>query len=118
MRTESPFLGRFTADTAIARYLRLKHGATPGSTLQIAGDEAYLGEADLISYQAGDPMTLYDRKAPGSHCFIANGAIAKGAVVSTAAAGKVQTGAAGVVDIGRALTETTGDNQVVEVLLD
>ena len=118
MRRESPFLGMFTADTAIEPYLRLKHGATPGSTLAIAGDEASIGEAEIRAYGVGDAMTLYDRKAPGTHTFVANGAIATGAIVSSAAAGKVQSGAAGVIDIGRAITATSGDGERIEVLPD
>lgn len=115
MRHESPFLGRFTIDSACALYLRLKASGT-ADVLTIAGDEPFLGEAELIAYASGDPMTLYTRDAPGTHTYVANGAIAKWATVSTAAAGKVTSGSGGAMILGLAMTETTVDNERIEVL--
>ena len=117
MRHESPFIGRYISDVAFAPYLRLKESGTAG-TLSIAGDEAYIGENENRTWASGDPVTLYDKRAHGTHTFVASGAIAEGDQVSTVAGGKVQTGTGGTVTIGRAMSTTTADNERVEVRVD
>lgn len=115
MRHESPFIGRFTIDSACGLYLRLKNSATAG-ILTIAGDEDFLGVAEIIAYASGDAMTLYQRDVPGTQCYVGNGVITAGDWVSTAAAGKVQSGTGGARVLGKALNTTTVDGEQVEVL--
>lgn len=116
-RVENAKVGKFTADAAYAPYLRMKMSATIG-ILTVAGDEAHMGELELRTLKAGDPATIYDKRAPGTHLFVGNGAITAGDTVSSVAGGKVQDGSGGAVDYGKALNTTTGDNQLVEVMID
>ena len=115
-RTEGPRVP-YTAHEAIAPYLRVKHHTTPGQ-VAIAGDENYIGEAETRAYAEDGEITVYDKRAPGTHLFVANGAIAEGDRVSTAAAGKVQTGTGGAVTIGTARSTTTVDGEQIVVQVD
>ncbi|MGD9632548.1 MAG: hypothetical protein AB7G28_22755 [Pirellulales bacterium] len=96
------------ASAAIAPGLRLKWHATPGK-VAIAGDEACIGIAWTRAFADGDPIEVLDIRAPGFHPFVAGGAIAAGAAFTSAAGGKVVTGAAGVEDYGVAITAATAD---------
>ena len=105
----------FKASAAIAKFLRCKLHSVSGEII-VAGDEAFIGEIDQPALAAGDPVVVYDKRAPGSHIFVAGGAIAWGAQVTTAAAGKVVTGTGGVVDLGVCISPASGDGALVEVL--
>jgi hypothetical protein len=114
---ESPRIGVFKAHEAIAPYLRVKHHSTIGE-LAIAGDEPCIGIALIRAYADQDPMTIWDIRGAGLIPFIGNGAITAGDNVSSAAAGKVQTGSGGVQFIGKAMSTIAGDNEQVMVLPD
>ena len=101
------------AGAAIAPHLRVKHHSTVGQVV-VAGDEACIGTAKIRSYAAGDPMTVTDISAPGTRIFIAGGAIAAGDSFTSAAAGKVVTGALGAEDYGVAITAAAGDGELFE----
>ena len=105
----------FTADAAYAPGTRMKMSGTFG-ILTVAGDEAHVGTLLERTYAAGDPAPLYHNNATGTFAYIANGAIAQGAQVSSVAAGKVQTGTGGAVDLGIALNAAAADGDVIEVL--
>jgi len=111
----SPFLS-FEAGGAIAPYLRVKHHSTAGQVV-IAGDEACIGTAKTRAYAAGDPITVTDKRAPGTRIFIAGGAIAAGASFTSAANGKVVTGTGGVEDYGKAITAAAGDGEQFEGMI-
>jgi len=103
----TPYLS-VLADAAIAPGLRVKWSATAGK-VSIAGDEACIGTALTRSYADLDPIVIVDIRAAGTRDFVAGGAIAAGAAFTSAAGGKVVTGAAGVQDYGVAITATTAD---------
>lgn len=105
----------FKADAAIAPHLRVKIGSD-SEHVAIAGDEACIGTAYNRAYAAEDGITVRDKRSPGTHVFVAGGAIAAGAQVTSAAGGKVVTGTAGTEDYGVALTAATGDGGLIEVL--
>ena len=108
----SPYIS-LDAGEAIAPYLRVKHGSTPGQ-VEIAGDEACIGTAKTRAYAAGDPIVVTDKRAPGTRIFIAGGAIAAGAAFTSAANGKVVTGTGGAEDYGIAITAAAGDGEQFE----
>lgn len=116
-RVEGPKVGKFTVDAAVAPFLRLKHSGTAG-VLSIAGDENWIGEADQRAYASGDPMTYYDKRAPGTHVYVANGAIEPEDEISTAAGGMVQSGTDGAITIGKAITRATAAGEQVEATVD
>lgn len=114
MRIESARIGRFTADAAYEPYLRMKMSGTYG-VLTVAGDEAHLGVLEIRTHAAGGDATLYHKNAPGTHCYVAAGTIAKGSQVTSAAAGKVVTGISGAIDYGIAMNDAIA-GELVEVL--
>ena len=101
------------ADAAIDAGLRVKWDATAGQ-VTVAGDEACIGVTVNRSLAAGDPITVQDIRTPGTMAFTASGAIAAGAAFTSAAGGKVATGAGGVEDYGVAITAATGDGGQLE----
>ncbi len=116
-RVETAKIGRYVASAAIAPYLRVKHDSVAGE-VAIAGDENWFGEAENRAYADQDPLTVYDKRAAGTHLFVASNAITAGNQVSTVAGGKVQDGTGGTITIGEALTTTAGDGEYVEVQID
>jgi len=94
------------ANAAIAPGLRVKWSS---GKIAIAGDEACIGVAHTRSYADGDPIVVHDIRSPGTHMFVAGGAIAAGAAFTSAAAGKVVTGTGGNEDYGPAITAATAD---------
>lgn len=94
------------ADGAIAPGIRVKWSGTAGK-VTTAGDEACIGVAKTRSYADGDPLVIYDIKAPGTLPFVAGGAISAGAAFTSAASGRVVTGTGGNEDYGVAITATT-----------
>lgn len=104
------------SNAAILQFLRVKDGAAWG-TVDIAGDEAYIGEAAFSTRRADESVNVRDKRGAGYHAFIADGAIAAGGDVSTAAAGKVTAGLGGAVDIGKAVEAVFADGDIVYVRL-
>ena len=104
----------FTSDAAYAAGTRMKMSGTFG-VLTAAGDEDYLGVLVRRTKASGDPVTLAHKDAP-FFAALAGGVIAAGAEVTTAADGKLVTGAAGAIDPGIALTPSAGDNDTILVM--
>jgi len=102
-----------TAEVAIAKHLRVKYGTDP-LEVTIAGDELSIGNAATAALAADDPITVIDKRAPGTRTFVAGGAIAAGDAFTSAAAGLVVTGSGGTEDFGIALTATTATGQYFE----
>lgn len=105
----------FIANGAIAKGRRVKLHTTPGQ-VALAGDEAYIGIAMSRTTAAGQPIAVLDARAPGLQEFVAGGAIAAGDSVTSAANGKIVTGTAGVVDMGKAVTAAAADGDTLLVL--
>lgn len=80
-------------------------GADAVNVLGVAGQDALTGESVVVFLRPS-----------GVHALIANGAIAAGAKVISAATGKVATIGAGTNAIGIALEPATNDGDVVDVL--
>ncbi|MDN3309568.1 DUF2190 family protein [Microbacterium oryzae] len=80
-------------------------GADSAAVVGVAGFDA----------KAGERVTVFTR-AGGVHPLTANGAIAAGAQVSSAASGKVQTIGTTTNPIGLALEAAAADNDVIDVL--
>lgn len=96
------------SSAAIEPGLRVKWHTTPGQ-VAVAGDEACIGVTLDRAYGADEPIRILDIKSCGSLPFTAGGAIAKGAAFTSAADGKVVTGAGGAEDYGVARTAAGGD---------
>lgn len=103
----------FTADAAYPANTRVKMSGTFG-VLTAAGDEDDIGTLVRRTKANGDEATLIAKY--GYDIYVAGGAIAAGASITTAAAGKVVTGTGGAVDPGIALTPSAGDLDNVLVL--
>lgn len=80
-------------------------GADSAAVIGVAGFDVLSGEKVLVYTRAG-----------GVHKLVANGAIAAGARVISAATGKVATIGAGANPIGIALRAAAADNDVIDVL--
>lgn len=80
-------------------------GADSAAVVGVAGFDA----------KAGERVTVFTR-AGGVQQLTANGAIAAGVKVSSAAAGKIQTLGTTANPIGLALEAATADNDVIDVL--
>lgn len=79
-----------------------------------ADSAAVIGVA-AVDAVAGDKVTVFTR-AGGVHQLVANGAIAAGVKVSSAATGKVQTVGSTTNPIGLALEAAANDGDVIDVL--
>lgn len=106
----------YEADGAIGQYLRVKHDGSGQVTLAGLTDTD-IGAAERPSYAAGDNIPVRLRTAPGTCIMVASEAIAKGALLYSAASGKVsdQDGGSAVV-IGHAESAATADGDLIEVL--
>ncbi|MEN1680778.1 MAG: capsid cement protein [Planctomycetota bacterium] len=93
--------------------LRVKWHTTAGQVV-LAGNEACIGVTAGRATAAGQPIEILDIKSCGTLPFTAAGAIAAGAGFTSAANGKVASGAAGNEDYGVALTAATGDGAQFE----
>lgn len=105
----------FTATADVVGGRLVDAGATNRSCTPAGADSAkVLGVAgtDAVS---GDKVLVYTRPT-GVHQLVANGAIAIGAKVISAAAGKVATVGAGANPIGIALEAAAADLDVIDVL--
>jgi hypothetical protein len=106
----------FTAGAAIGQYLRVKLTA---GLLALAGiTDRELGTMEEASFANGDVRSVHLRNCGGSKKMIANGAIAVGADVYTAASGKVGVSASTAYREGIALTAAAADGDVIEVAID
>lgn len=109
----------FEAGGAIAQHLRVK---LTGGKLAVAvladGPGTELGTLEEASFADGDVRSVRARNVPGSRKMVANAALAIGAKVYTAAAGKVGASAAGAFLEGIALTASAADGNIIEVLTD
>lgn len=106
----------FTAGAAIGKFSRVKLVA---GVLQVcvAADleEICVGVTLRSTFASGDRVSVSLRSAKGTQLAIANGAIVAGAVVYSAAAGKVAP--TGTVKIGTAITATAADGDEIEFLV-
>jgi hypothetical protein len=104
----------FTASAAVTggRLVEVTGNRAVGPATADAADVVGVAGFDGIS---GDPVTVYTR-AGGVHGLVASGAIAAGAKVISAAAGKIATIGAGANPIGIALEAAATDNDVIDVL--
>jgi hypothetical protein len=105
----------FTADAAYPAGTRMKPSGTWG-ILTAAGDEAHIGTLASRTKASGDPVTLISKNASGAIAYVANGAVALGAEVSSVAGGKVQTGITGAIDLGFALNATSANGDSILVM--
>lgn len=104
----------FTTGAALARYLRVVLSAGKLAAAGIADRE--LGQTERRTYADGDAVAVRLRNAPGTCIMIANAALAVGADVFTAAAGKVGASASTARKIGTALSASAADGDAIEVL--
>ncbi len=101
----------FPTTNAIAQFLRVK---TAGA-LEVAGaDDQELGVMFAPTYSGDTHGTVWLTNAPGTKLMIASGAITAGNTIYAAAGGKVA--ASGSVVVGKAITGTTANNDILEVL--
>ena len=106
----------FTASGAIAQYARVKQNSD-GTVAAAAATDRDIGTATRATFASGDPVAVKLRSAAGTHKMIAAGAITAGALVYSAASGKVSaTAATGSYVLGTALEAATADGDVIEVL--
>lgn len=104
----------FIAGAAIARFLRVK---LVTGQLQLAGIvDKELGVLRDAAFAAGDQKAVILRNKQGTIPMVANGAIAAGGSVFTAANGKVGPSASTAFLIGTALEAAAADGDIIEVL--
>lgn len=106
----------FTAGGAIAQHLRVILSSGVLATAGITDRE--LGTLNEASFASGDIRSVRLRNAPGTRKMVANAAIAVGAQVYTAAAGKVGASASTAYREGIALTASAADGELIEVATD
>lgn len=106
----------FTAETAIGKNLRVTTGTAANSVALAGTADKDLGTTSRAANTAGDPVDVRLRTKEGTHKMVANGAIAYGAEVFTAALGKVGASSTGAFALGTALEAASADGDVIEVL--
>lgn len=114
-QVDASFKG-FEASAAITQYARVKLDAA--GTVSTAGlTDRDIGVAQNAAFAAGDMVQVKLRSGAGTHKMIAAGAVTRGAVVNTAASGKVDDAATSTgYALGHALEAATANNDVIEVL--
>lgn len=104
----------FTAAGTIKQYARVVLGS--GGTIT----EAVLADREIgiaqVAGVSGDTIAVKLRTGSGTQKAIAAAAIARGAAVFSAAAGKVSVSATGAYNIGLALEAATANNDIIEIL--
>lgn len=107
---------RATADVLAGRLVAI-NGSAPGSypVAPAGADSAAVFGVAAADAKSGETVTVYTR-AGGVQRLVASGAIAVGAKVSSAAAGKIQTVGSTTNPIGLALQAATADGDVIDVL--
>lgn len=113
---EAPHRAFLTGGVAFGKYVRVKLSGSTANTIAIAG----AGEPDIgvLTRQCFTTDSVADvmlTNADGTIPMVASGAITANSLVYPAAAGKVSATVNGV-PLGRALTATTADLDVLEVL--
>jgi len=103
----------FEAGAAIAQHLRVKLSAGVLAAAGVADLE--IGTLDEATFASGDAGNVRLRSAQGTCKMVAAGAIAQGAVVYSAASGKIND-VVGKYKLGTALEAATADGDVIEVL--
>ena len=94
---------------------RLVEVSTANTIISAAADSAKVLGVAAQDAATGDRVTVFPRSG-GVHRLTASGAIAVGARVISAAAGKIATIGSGTNPIGIALTAAAADNDVIDVL--
>lgn len=111
-------LKTFLTDIVIPSHSRVK---LVGGLLVLAllADTDWIGTTrnDVPVAVAGTPIAVNLRTKPGTVKMIALAAIAAGAEVFTAAAGKVSVSASGAFPVGRALEAASNDLDWIEVMV-
>jgi len=102
----------FPAGGAVAQYLRVK---TPTALAAAGAADVELGTIEQEAFASGDICAVRLRTAPGTCFMVAAGAIAAGAEVYAAAAGKIND-VVGKYKIGVALSAATADGDIIEVM--
>lgn len=106
----------FVCDEAIAIWLRAKMDADGRVTIAGAADQD-IGVSAAATFAAGESLPIVLLSKQGTHKAVAAGAIAAGAKVYGAAAGKVNdVQATGSFLRGVALEAAGADNDVIEIL--
>lgn len=101
-----------SADVTGGRLVEVTGNRTVGPA---GADSAKVVGVAAFDVKSGDAVTVYTR-AGGVHPVTASGAIAAGAKIASAAAGKVQTIASLNNPVGLALEAAAADNDVIDVL--
>jgi len=107
-----PFTLASSADVIGGRVLVASGAGTVATAGADAANVVGVAAFDALS---GEPVTIFPRSG-GVQQLVASAAIAAGALVISAAAGKIATVGTGVNPIGIALTAATADLDVVDVL--
>lgn len=109
----------FQAGAAISQFARVKLSSGVLALAVLAdGPGVELGTLQEASFASGDMRAVKARNFPGSRKMIASAALAIGAKVYTAAAGKVGATATGAFLEGIALTAASADGDIIEVLTE
>lgn len=116
MLHESP-VKTMVASGALGKHLRVTFGTsgTAGQMILAGAAVAEVGVTERPAFEALEDIPVRLRTAQGTVPMVALIAIAVGAVVRGAAAGKVTTGGTDII-IGTAMTAATADNDIIEVL--
>ena len=105
----------FECGAAIAQHLRVVLSAGKLAAAGITARE--LGTLESASFASGDLRAVRLRTAAGTVKMVANGIVALGAKVYTAASGQISaTQGSGSYPVGDALEAATANNDVIEVL--
>lgn len=104
----------FTSGSTLGRYLRVK--LSSGNVVVAVAADKELGVTSRPVLTSGDPVDVLLCNAQGTTPMVANNAIAIGAIVYTAAAGKVSATSTSALAVGVALTASTADGDIIEVL--
>ena len=110
----------FNAAEAISAGARVKFSSGTNTIVNAVLADVEIGTAILYSgkssYAIGDAVGVKLNNAPGTRTVIANGAIAVGAVVKRAAAGKVAPASGTGANYAIAMEAAGADGDLIEVL--
>lgn len=104
----------FTAGAAIAKYLRVH--LSSGKLAASGITQREIGTIEDASFADGDVRAVRLASAAGTCKMVASAAISQGALVYTAASGKVGPSASTAFVIGTALEAAAADGDVIEVV--
>ena len=112
---QSGHLTRVLTSGTAGQYTRVK--ITSGKWVLAGITDREVGVLTRPALDAVAPVDALLRTAPGTHPFVAAGAITNGALVYTAASGRVSaTNGTGSLLVGQALNATSNAGEFVEVL--